>query len=119
MLKKARADGGLTLRNFEAMDHIHTRMKNKADEGFAKLEPMIRKQYDHFASEKVANLHSLTLEKKRQENYMTAEKMANQKAPKIDPLAQMKEIEVLKKKYNIDTKMFKVPYSMKIKQICA
>lgn len=87
MLKKARAEGGITLRNFEAMDHIHTRMKDKADEGFTKLEPMIRKQYQQFATEKKATLYSLTLEKKRQENYMTAEKMANQKAPKIDPLA--------------------------------
>jgi len=43
MLKKARAEGAPPLRNFEAMDKIHERMRNHADDGLAKLEPIIRK----------------------------------------------------------------------------
>ena len=43
MLKEARKEGGFTLRNFEAMDHIHERMRNRVDEGLTKLEPLIKK----------------------------------------------------------------------------
>ena len=36
-------DGRPPLRNFEAMDHIHERMRNRAEEGLTKLEPLIKK----------------------------------------------------------------------------
>lgn len=70
MLKKARLNGGvdIPLRNFEAMDHIHERMRMRADEGLTKLEPLIKKQLHSLYFERKANLYTLTQEKKRQED---------------------------------------------------
>ena len=74
MLKKARAEGAPPLRNFEAMDHIHERMRNRAEEGLTKLEPIIRKQLHSLYYDKKANLYTLTQEKKRIDD-MNVEKL--------------------------------------------
>ena len=65
MLKQARLQGGGGLRNFEAMDIIHERMRQKADDGLTMLEPVIRKNLHSLVFEKKPNLYSLHLEKKR------------------------------------------------------
>jgi hypothetical protein len=43
-MKKANPNGGPMLREFEAIDLIHERMRHKTDEGLNKLESLIKKQ---------------------------------------------------------------------------
>ncbi len=53
-MKKGQGNnGGPMLREFEAIDLIHERMRNRTDDGLNKLEPLIKKQ-----------LHSLYYDRK-------------------------------------------------------
>lgn len=119
MLKQALDEGGPPLRNLEAMDHIHERMRNRANEGLVKLEPIIRKQLHSLYYERKVNLYTLTQEKKRIDD-MNVEKLMKKTQVPINLMTQQEEeIRSLVKQYNINIKGMKLPYSMKIKQICA
>jgi hypothetical protein len=119
MLKKARLEGAPPLRNFEAMDHIHERMRNRTEEGLTKLEPIIRKNLHSLYYDKKANLYSLTQEKKRIDD-LNIERLIKKTMVPTNLLTQQEdEVRALIKVYNIDIKNMSLPYYMKIKQICA
>ena len=115
MLKKARQTGAPPLRNFEAMDHIHERMRNRADEGLAKLEPIIRKNLHSLYYEKKITLYTLTQEKKRLEDLNVERLIKKTMVPTNLLTQQEEEVKALIKHYNIDIKSMRLPYSMKIK----
>lgn len=68
MLKNEKKGEMHPLRNFEAMDHIHERMRARADEGLIKLEPLIKKQLNTLYYEKKTNLYALTKDKKHMDD---------------------------------------------------
>ena len=107
------------LRNFEAMDLIHDQMKQKVDNGIVKVEPLIKKQLRSLYYDRKVSLYLLTKEKKIKDN-KDFEKILQKTRKHINPLTQ--EEEELKKliaDYNISVSGRKLPYSMKIKQICS
>jgi len=81
MLKQARLQGGVGLRNFEAMDIIHERMRRKTDDGLTMLEPIIRKNLHSLVYEKKADLYSLHLEKQRLDDLNIEKLIARTKVP--------------------------------------
>lgn len=119
MLKQARLQGGIGLRNFEAMDIIHERMRRKADEGLTMLEPIIRKNLHSLVYEKKADLYSLHLEKKRLDDLNIEKLIAGTKVPENLLTQHEEELKKIISDYKINVHGQKMPYSMKIKQICA
>ena len=115
MLKHARKEGNFTLRNFEAMDYIHERMRNRVDEGLTKLEPLIKKQLHSLYFEKKPNLYTLAEEKRRLDK-LDLEKLDKKTKVPVNLLTlQEKEIKNILLEYDIDPKKMKLPYSSKIK----
>jgi hypothetical protein len=97
------------------MDHIHERMKNRAEEGLAKLEPIIRKNLHSLYYEKKVNLYTLTQEKKRLEELNVERLIKKTMVPTNLLTQQEEEVKALIKHYNIDIKNMRLPYYMKIK----
>lgn len=88
MLKEAREhESGPPLRNFEAMDHIHERMRTRAEEGLTKLEPLIKKQLHALYFDKKANLYTLTQEKKKADE-LNVEKLIQKTQVPVNVLTQ-------------------------------
>lgn len=101
------------------MDHIHERMRYRADEGLAKLEPIIRKNLHSLYYEKKITIYTLMQEKKRLED-LNVERLIKKTMVPTNMLSQQEEeVRALIKHYNIDIKSVRLPYSMKIKQICS
>ena len=101
------------------MDMIHERMKYRAEEGLAKLEPTIRKNLHSLVFEKKSNLYSLTVEKKKHDEANIEKLLSQTKLPDNFLTQKEDELKQIIKTYNINTAKMKLPYSMKIKQICA
>lgn len=55
------------MRNFEAMDQIYQRVRNRTNDGLTKLEPLMKKQAYPLYYEKKPNLYTLMKEKKKQD----------------------------------------------------
>ncbi len=51
---------GPKLREFEAIDLIHERLKQKTDDGLGKLEPLIKKQLHSLYYDRKVNVYMLT-----------------------------------------------------------
>ena len=120
MMKDARVKGEKShLKNFEAMDMIHEKMRYRAEEGLIKLEPLIKKQLHSLYNEKKPNIYSLTQEKKRHDEANIERLIKKTQVPTNRFNFQDEELQRLIKTHKIDIKSMKLPYSMKIKQICA
>ena len=115
MLRNARIAGGPVLRNFEAMDLIHERMRTKTDEGLNKLEPLIKKNLHSLYYDRKINVYMLSQEKKRLDD-LNVERLFKKTQVSVNLMTQEEEeIKKIIKDYNIEIRGRKLPYSMKIK----
>ena len=65
-LNKARQENhGKIVKNYEVMDLIYQRVRNKTNEGLKKLEPLMKKQVHSLYYQKKADMYLLMKEKKK------------------------------------------------------
>ena len=114
MLKQAKLHGGPVLRNFEAMDMIHERMRERTKEGLQRLEPLIKKQIHSLYYEKKPNIYILTQEKQRMDD-LNVERLLKKTQMPVNLLTQEEEeIKKIAKNFNINIKGMTLPYRLKI-----
>ena len=108
---------GPQLREFEAIDLIHERLRGKLDEGLVRLEPLIKKQLHSLYYDRKVNVYQLMQEKRKQDD-LNIEKLFKKTQVPINLMTYEEEnLKKVIKDYGIDTRGLKLPFNLKIRQI--
>lgn len=109
---------GKVIRNYEVLDNIYHKVKNKTNDGINKLENFMKTQANHLYYQKKADLYSLMQMKKKQDDLDIVKLEKKTKVPINLLKREEEELKRICKDYQIDLHDRKLPYGEKIRQIC-
>lgn len=109
---------GKVIRNFEVLDNIYHRAKNKTNDGLSKLESIMKTQCNNLYYQKKSDLYSLMQLKKKQEELDIVRLEKKTIVPINVIKREEEELKRICKDYQIDLHNRKLPYGDKIRQIC-
>ncbi|CDW81687.1 UNKNOWN [Stylonychia lemnae] len=118
-LNKARQELiGKDLKNFEVMDGIYQKVRNKTNENLHKLDGMLHIQAKELYYDKKADIYQLLKDKKKADEDDIQKFLEMNQVPINYRQEQEQEIKRICKEFNIDLKSMRLPYREKIRQIC-